>query len=71
MIKLYEFNPIEMLRDSKYNRIRVAIFQYINSSIRQIVRISSCKIMNILKVKYGSSTLIGGNSSLECNEMAE
>ena len=35
------------------------------------IRISSCKIMNILKVKYGSSTLIGGNSSLECNEMAE
>ena len=65
MIKLYEFNPIEMLRDT------------FNSEITQTgnnilaIRISSCKIMNILKVKYGSSTLIGGNSSLECNEKAE
>ena len=65
MIKLYEFNPIEMLRDT------------FNSEITQTgnnilaIRISSCKIMNILKVEYGSSTLIGGNSSLECNEMAE
>jgi len=67
MIKLYEFNPIEMLRD----------MYTLNSEITQTgnnilaIRISSCKIMNILKVKYGSSTLIGGNSSLECNEMAE
>ena len=38
---------------------------------RYTIRVSSCKIMNILKVKYGSFTLIGGNSSLECNEMAE
>ena len=65
MIKLYEFNPIKMLRDT------------FNSEITQTgnnilaIRISSCKIMNILKVKYGSSTLIGGNSSLECTEMAE
>ena len=60
MIKLYEFNPIEMLRE---------ITQTGNNILA--IRISSCKIMNILKVRYGSFTLIGGNSSLECNEMAE
>ena len=56
--------------------VKYTIYTF-NSEITQTgnnilaIRISSCKIMNILKVKYGSSTLIGGNSSLECNEMAE